>query len=184
MPTLDSGSVSLSRSADGDSVQTIWLVGRHSVLFTLDTTVPRCVTVAPLVMFLLAYFFDTCLLIFEGHASWSQCLGTRFMVGLRYHWVCRLGKIWNVIFYRLHWCGKCSASTGLRLISCFRHLFQSAKSGCTHGFLLGECIPVLQFCFKFNAGYSLTTHSSFVRLPNEFYVTNFMVAVAFDGWRK
>jgi len=59
MPTLDSGRVSLSRSARGDSVQTIWLVGRHSVLFTLDTTVLRCVTVAPLVMFLLAYLFDT-----------------------------------------------------------------------------------------------------------------------------
>jgi len=59
MPTLDSGSVSLSRSARGDSVQTIWLVGRHSVLFTLDTTVLRCVTVAPLVVFLLAYLFDT-----------------------------------------------------------------------------------------------------------------------------
>jgi len=29
MLTLDSGGVSLSRSALGDSVQTIWLVGRH-----------------------------------------------------------------------------------------------------------------------------------------------------------
>ena len=69
MLTLDSGSVSLSRSARGDSVQTIWLVGRHSDPFTLDTAVLRCVTVAPLGMFLLAYLFDTYLLIFEGHAS-------------------------------------------------------------------------------------------------------------------
>jgi len=55
MLTLDSGSVSLSRSACGDSVQTTWLLGRHSNSFTLDTTVLRCVTVAPLGMFLLAY---------------------------------------------------------------------------------------------------------------------------------
>ena len=34
--------------------------------------------------------------------------------------------------YRLHRCGKCSASTGLHSISCFRHLFQSAGSGCMH----------------------------------------------------
>ena len=51
-------------------------------------------------------------------------------------------------------------------------------------FLLGECIHVLQFCFKFNAGYLLMTRSLFVRLPDEFYVTNFMIAVAFDGSRK
>jgi len=48
-----------------------WHVGRHSDVFTLDTTVLRCVTVAPLGKFLLAYLFDTYLLIFEGHASWS-----------------------------------------------------------------------------------------------------------------
>ena len=53
----------------GDSVQTIWLAGRHSDPFTLDNTVLRCLTVAPLGMFLLAYLFDTYLLIFEGHAS-------------------------------------------------------------------------------------------------------------------
>jgi len=69
MLTLDSGSVSLSRSARGDSVQTIWLVGRHSDPFTLDTTVFCCVTVSPLGMFLLAYLFDTYLLIFESHAA-------------------------------------------------------------------------------------------------------------------
>jgi len=54
MLTLDSGSISLSRSARGDSVQTIWLVGSHSNPVTFDTTVLRCVTVAPLGMFLLA----------------------------------------------------------------------------------------------------------------------------------
>jgi len=69
MRTLDSGSVSLSRSAQGDSVQTIWPVGPHSDPFTLDNTVLYCVTVAPLGMFLLSYLFDTYLLIFEGHAS-------------------------------------------------------------------------------------------------------------------
>ena len=71
MLTLDSGSVSLSRSARGDSVQTIWLrlVGRHSDPFTLDNTVLCCMTVAPLSMFPLACLFDTYLLIIEGHAS-------------------------------------------------------------------------------------------------------------------
>jgi len=69
MLTLDSGSVSLSRSAQGDSVQTIWRVGRHSDPFTLDNTMLGCVKVAPLGIFLLAYLFDTYLLIFEGHAS-------------------------------------------------------------------------------------------------------------------
>jgi len=77
----------LSRSARGDSVQTIWFVGRHSDPFTLDITVLRCVTVALLGMSLLAYLSDTYLLIFEGHASWSQSLGICFMVGLRYYWV-------------------------------------------------------------------------------------------------
>jgi len=52
MLTLDSGSVSLSCSALGDSVQTIWLRGRHSDSFTFDTAVLRCVAVAPLGMFL------------------------------------------------------------------------------------------------------------------------------------
>ena len=111
--------------------ETIWLAGRHSVLFTLDTTVLRCVTVTPLDMFLLAYLFDTCLLIFEGHASWSQSLSICFMVGLRYHWVCRLWKIWNVFFHCLHWCGKCSASTGLYSISsslnCFSQQSQDVR---------------------------------------------------------
>jgi len=69
MLTLNSGSLSLSRSARGDSVQTIWLVSRHSDPFTLDNTVLCCATVAPLGMFLLAYIFDTYLLIFEGHDS-------------------------------------------------------------------------------------------------------------------
>ena len=68
MLTLDSGSVSLSRSARDDSVQTIWLVGRHSDPFILNHTVLRSVTLAPLGMFLLAYLFDTYLLIFESHA--------------------------------------------------------------------------------------------------------------------
>jgi len=90
MLTLDSGSVSLSRSADGDSVQTIWLVGRHSDPFTLDNTVLCCVTVAPLGMFLLAYLFDTYPLIFESHAALSQFLGICFVIGLRYYWVCHL----------------------------------------------------------------------------------------------
>jgi len=103
----------------------------------------RCVTVAPLGMFLLTYLFDTYLLIFEGHTPWSQSLGICFMVGLRYYWVCRLGKICNVFFYRVHRCGNCSASTGLLSISCFRHLFQSARSGCTHEFLLREWNPLL-----------------------------------------
>jgi len=96
-----------------------------------------------------------------------------------------------VSFYRLHRCGKCFASTGLHSISCFRHLFQSARSGCTHeSFRLHECIPVLQFCCKSNAGYLLmlcyspAICFSFVRLPDEFYVTMFKVAVASDGSRK
>jgi len=41
-------------------------------------------------------------------------------------------EICNIFFYRLYWCEKCSASSGLHSISCFRHLFQSARSGCTH----------------------------------------------------
>jgi len=69
MLTLDSGSVSLSRLARGDSAQMIWLGGRHSDSFKFDITVLCCVTAAPLGMFLLAYLFDTYLLIFEGHAS-------------------------------------------------------------------------------------------------------------------
>jgi len=68
MLTFDFGSISLSCLARGDSIQTIWL-GRHSDHFTLDTTVLRCVAVAPLGMFLLAYLLDTYFLIFEGHAS-------------------------------------------------------------------------------------------------------------------
>jgi len=56
-------------------------------------------------------------------------------------------------------------------------------------FLLRECIPVLQFCFKSNAGYLLIpcyspTLCSFVRLPAEFYVTIFNVAVVSDGSRR
>ena len=54
------------------------------------------------------------------------------MVGLRYYWVCCLGKMCKIFFYRHHLCEKCSASTGLHSISCFSHLFQSARSGCTH----------------------------------------------------
>jgi len=69
MLTLDSGSISLSRLARGDSAQMIWLGGHHSDPFKFDTTVLCCMTVAPLGMFLLAYLFDTYLLIFEGHAS-------------------------------------------------------------------------------------------------------------------
>ena len=127
--TLDFGSVSLSRSAWGDSVQTICLVGRHSDPFTLDNTVFCCVTVAPLGMFLLAYLFDTYPLIFESHTVWSQFLGICFVIGLRYYWVCHLGKICNIFFYCPHQCEKCYASTGLHSISC---LFQSARSGCTN----------------------------------------------------
>jgi len=130
--TLDFGSVSLSRSAWGDSVQTICLVGRHSDPFTLDNTVFCCVTVAPLGMFLLAYLFDTYPLIFESHTVWSQFLGICFVIGLRYYWVCHLGKICNIFFYCPHQCEKCYAGTGLHSISCFSHLFQSANSGCTH----------------------------------------------------
>ena len=92
MLTLDCGSVSLSRSARGDSVQTIWFVGRHSDAFTLDNTVLCCVTVAPLGMFLLAYLFDTYPLIFESHAALSQFLGICFVIGLRHYWVCHLEK--------------------------------------------------------------------------------------------
>jgi len=86
MLTLDSGSVSLSRSARGDSVQTIWLAGRHSDPFTLDTTVLRCVKVAPLGMFFLAYLLDTYILIFEGCASWSHDLSLlAFVSWLAWH---------------------------------------------------------------------------------------------------
>jgi len=38
----------------------------------------------------------------------------------------RLGKFCNVFVYRVHWCEKCSASTGLHSFSCLRHSFQSA----------------------------------------------------------
>jgi len=48
---------------------------------------------------------------------------------------------------------------------------------------------MLQFYFKSNVGYLLMpwylpTHFSFVRLPDEFYVTIFNVAIASDGSRK
>jgi len=46
--------------------------------------------------------------------------------------VCHLGKIYNIFFYCPYLCEKCYASTGLHSISCFSHLFQSARSGCTH----------------------------------------------------
>jgi len=113
-------------------LQTIWLVGRHSDPFTLDNTVLCCVTVALLGMFLLAYLFDTYPLISESHPAWSQVLGIYFVIGLRYYWVCHLGKICNIFFYCPHRCEKCYASTGLHSISCFSHVFQSARSGCTH----------------------------------------------------
>ena len=51
--TLDSGSVSLSRSARGDSIRKIWPAGLRSDSLSLDTTVLCCVTVAPFGMFLL-----------------------------------------------------------------------------------------------------------------------------------
>jgi len=63
MLTIDSGSVPLSRSTRGNSVQTIWLVGYHSDPFTIDNTVLRCLIVAPLGMFPLAYLFDSYLLL-------------------------------------------------------------------------------------------------------------------------
>jgi len=55
--------------------------------------------------------------------------------------------------------------------------------------LLRECIPVLQFRFKSTAGYLLMpcyspTLSSFVRSPDEFYVTICNVAVVSDSSRK
>ena len=72
--------------------------------------------------------------------SWQLFL----MVGLRYYWVCRLGKICNIFFYRLHRCEKCSGSTGLHSISCFSHLFQSARSGCTHENIF--CVYAFLYC--------------------------------------
>jgi len=92
-----------------------------------NSTVLRCMTVAPLGMFLLAYLFDTYLLIFEGHTSWSQSLGNCCMVCSRYYWVCRPGKICNVCFFRLHWFGKCSASTGLNSFSCLSQQGQDLR---------------------------------------------------------
>jgi len=38
----------------------------------------------------------------------------------------------NIFFYCPHRCEKCYAGTGLYSISCFSHLFQSVRSGCTH----------------------------------------------------
>jgi len=154
MLTLDSGSVSLSRSARGDSVQTIWRVGRHSNLLTIDTTVLCWMTVAPLGMFLRAYLFDTYLLIFEGHASWSQSLDVCCMVSFRYYWVCRPGKICIVCFCRLHWCGKCSASTGLNWFSCFSQQGQDLLMNiffCQNAFLscnsISRSMPAIHSCF-------------------------------------
>ena len=179
MLTLDSGSVSLSRSADGDSVQTIWLVGRHSDPFTLDNTVLSCVTVAPLGMFLLAYLLDTYPLIFESHAALSQFLGICFVIGLRYYWVCHLGKICNIFLLSPSvWEMLCWYWTALNLL--LQSLVSVSKVRMyAWKFLLRECIPVLQFCFKSYAGYFLmpcyspATRSLFVRLPDEFYVTIF-----------
>jgi len=178
------GSVSLSRSAWGDSVQTNWLVGRHIDPFTLDNTVLCCVTVAPLGMFLLAFLFDTYPLIFESHAAWSQFLEICFVIGWRYYWAFHLGKICNIFFYCPHRCEKCYASTGLHALNFLLQSLVSVSKARMYArkFLLRECIPVLQFSFKSNAGYlrmpcySLTL-SSFVRLPDEFYVTTFNVAV-------
>jgi len=132
MLTLDSGSVSLSRSARGDSIQSIWLVGRHSDPFKLLIQCFVAWQWHHSACFFWHTFFDTHLLIFEVHAAWSQSLGICFMVGLRCRWVCCLGKICHIFFYRLHRCEKCNASTRLHSISCFINLFQSARSGCTH----------------------------------------------------
>ena len=191
MLTLDSGSVSLSRSADGDSVQTIWLVGRHSDPFTLDNTVLCCVTVAPLGMFLLAYLFDTYPLIFESHAALSQFLGICFVIGLRYYWVCHLGKICNIFFYCLHRCEKCYAGTGLHSISCFNRLFQSARSGCTHENFF--CVNAFLFCSSVSSLLPAIFSCRAIRLrhvlclsdcPTSFTLLFFNVAVVSDSSRK
>jgi len=89
MLTLASGSIFLSRSARGVIIQTFWIVSRHSDPFSFINTVLLCVPVTPLSMFLLEYLFETYLLIFAGHASWSQSFGICRVVILRYYWVCR-----------------------------------------------------------------------------------------------
>ena len=126
MLTLDSGSVSLSRSARSDSVQMIWRVAWHSDFFPLDTTVLRCVKVAQLSMFLQAHLFDTDLLIFEENVMisvyWYLFYGQlEILLGMSSR-----ENLKNVtfFFYHLHRRGQCSesASIGLRWIFCFCHL--------------------------------------------------------------
>ena len=112
------------------------------------------------------------------------------MVGLRCYWVCRLGKICNIFFYRLHSCGKCYPSTGLHSISCFSHLFQSAVSGCTHENFF--CVNAFLCCSSVSspmpAIYSCRAiRRHFVRLSDcltSFTVLFFNVAVVSDSSRK
>jgi len=190
MLTLNSGSVSLSRSAWGDSVQTIWLVGRHSDPFTLDDTVLCCLTVAPLGMFLLAYLLDTYPLVFESHgcmisvSSHLFCNWLEILLGVSsrenlQHFLLLSASVWEMLCW--YW-------TALYLL---RQSLVSVSKVRMYAWkiLLHERIPVLQFCFKSNAGYLLMpcyslTLCSFVRLPDEFYVTICNVAVVSDSSRK
>ena len=143
-------------------------------------------------MFLLAYLFDTYLLIFEDHASLCECLGICFMVGLRHYWVYmsrenlqHFSFIVSIGVENALLVLDCTQS--FAYVTCFSQQGQDVRM---ENFLLRECMPVLQFCFKSNAYYLLmpcyspVTHALFVRLSDEFYVINFNVAVASDALRK
>jgi len=117
----------------------------------INNTVLRYVIVAPLGMFLLVYLFDTYLLIFDGHASWSQSLGICFMVGLRYYWVSRLGKIRNIFLCHGVFIDVENAllvlycTQSLACVTCFSQQSQDVRMNhffCVYAFLCYSSVPI------------------------------------------
>jgi len=102
-------------------------------------------------MFLLVYLFGTYVLIFDGHTSWSQSLGICFMVGLRYYWVSRLGKIRNIFLRHgvsidvenallVLYCTQSLAS-----VTCFSQQSQDVRMNhffCVNAFLCYSSVPI------------------------------------------
>jgi len=108
-------------------------------------------------MILLTYLFDMYLLIFEGHASWSQLLGICLIIGLRYYWICRLGKICNIFFYRLHRCENAmlvlNCTQSLASVTCFSQQGQDVRIKISSAWM-HSCDAVL-----FPVQYRLFTHA-------------------------
>jgi len=108
------------------------------------------------------------------------------MVCSRYYWVCRPGKICNVCFFRLHWFGKCSASTGLNSFSCLSQQGQDLRMNISSA-RMHSCVAILfqVQCRLFTHAVLFACDTFFVcKIADEFYAANLNVAVAFDDSHK